>query len=331
MDFEAPTAPRALLTSVMSTQPDVASYAGGDYGQASVNGQEVPAIGVDPIRGGGFLTVLSGRLPAGPGEIALGQRTLRTAGGRIGVRVRVDVNGREHQMRIVGEVIFASFTEGGFSATDLGEGAAMAPSVLSTPFPHTGCTGGLTCYSFILLRYRPGVRLRDADAYLQATLAKRGCTLAAGCYSLVTDQRPSDIRDYTGVRDTPLILGALLALLAVGTLSHVLLTGVRRRRRDLAVLKILGLLRSQMLRVVSWEASALAAVALLAGVPLGVLAGRGAWALFAASSGVAGHADVPMPIVVAAIPVTVLLANVIAAGPGWAAARVRPAAILRNE
>jgi hypothetical protein len=28
--------------------------------------------------------------------------------------------------------------------------------------------------------------------------------------------------------------GAVLALLAVGTLAHVLLTGVRRRRRDLA-------------------------------------------------------------------------------------------------
>jgi predicted lysophospholipase L1 biosynthesis ABC-type transport system permease subunit len=207
----------------------------------------------------------------------------------------------------------------------------MAPSLLSTPFAPTGCTGGMTCYSFILMRYRPGVRLRDADAHLEATLAKRGCELAAGCYSLITDQRPSDIRDYTGVRDTPLILGALLALLAVGTLTHVLLTGVRRRRRDLAVLKILGLLRSQMLRVVSWEASALAAVALLAGLPLGVLAGRGAWALFAASSGVAGHADVPVPIVAAAIPVTLLLANVIAAGPGWAAARVRPAVILRSE
>jgi hypothetical protein len=80
---------------------------------------------------------------------------------------------------------------------------------------------------------------------------------------VTTDQRPSDIQDYTGVRDTPLILGAVLALLAVGTLAHVLLTGMRRRRRDLAVLKTLGLLRSQLLQVVSWQASALAATAML--------------------------------------------------------------------
>jgi len=32
-----------------------------------------------------------------------------------------------------------------------------------------------------------------------------------------------------------------------------------------------------------------------------------------------------------AIPVTLLLANLIAAGPGWGAARVRPAGVLRAE
>jgi ABC-type lipoprotein release transport system permease subunit len=77
------------------------------------------------------------------------------------------------------------------------------------------------------------------------------------------------------------MLGAVLVLLAVGTLIHVLLTSVHRRRRDLAVLKTLGLVRSQVLRVVAWQATALAAAALLIGLPLGVLASRWAWALFA--------------------------------------------------
>jgi hypothetical protein len=35
--------------------------------------------------------------------------------------------------------------------------------------------------------------------------------------------------------------------------------------------------------------------------------------------------------VLAVIPVALLLATAIAAGPGWAAARVRPAVILRSE
>ena len=38
-----------------------------------------------------------------------------------------------------------------------------------------------------------------------------------------------------------------------------------------------------------------------------------------------------MPLVLLAIPATLLLANVIAAWPGWAAARLRPALVLRTE
>jgi ABC-type lipoprotein release transport system permease subunit len=62
--------------------------------------------------------------------------------------------------------------------------------------------------------------------------------------------------------------------LAIATLTHVLLTSVRRRRRDLALLKTLGLLRPQLLSVVLSQACALTAVALLAGLPLGIVVGR---------------------------------------------------------
>ena len=63
-------------------------------------------------------------------------------------------------------------------------------------------------------------------------------------------------------------------MLAVATMTHVLLTSARRRRRDLAMLKALGLVRRQVLGVVEWQAVTLAATALLFGVPLGLLAGR---------------------------------------------------------
>jgi ABC-type lipoprotein release transport system permease subunit len=148
---------------------------------------------------------------------------------------------------------------------------------------------------------------------------------------VITDQRPSDIKNYTGVRDTPLALGAVVALLAAGTLAHMLLTSVHRRRRDLAILKALGLSRSQLLRVLTWEASALAAVALLIGLPLGAVAGRWSWVLFAWSVGVAGHASFPVPLLLLAIPAVLLLANLIAAAPGWTAAQIRPGRILRSE
>jgi ABC-type lipoprotein release transport system permease subunit len=148
---------------------------------------------------------------------------------------------------------------------------------------------------------------------------------------VITDQRPRDIRDYAAVRATPLVLSAVLALLAVGALTHVLLTSVRRRRRDLAMLKTLGLTRRQVLGVVGWQASALATVALVFGLPLGLVAGRWSWEAFAKSLGVSGGATVPVLPVLLAIPVMLLIANLIAAGPGSSAARLRPAAILRRE
>ena len=44
-----------------------------------------------------------------------------------------------------------------------------------------------------------------------------------------------------------------------------------------------------------------------------------------------GAPDVPVGLVLLAVPVTLVLANLIAAGPGWDAAQVRPAAVLRTE
>jgi hypothetical protein len=286
VDFVLPAAPGSLLAQVMAGQPGVHGYAQGVYGQMAVNGQDVPAIGVDPVRGHGFLTALAGRLPSGPGEIALGQRTLRTLHVSIGQQVRASVNDRATRLRVVGEAVLPAFTEGGSAATDLGDGAVVTPPLLSGPHPPTGCGHGITCYSFLLIRYGPGIRLRAADARLEAAirrLSHGGYLLSQGCYTLTSDQRPSDIRDYARVRDTPLILGALLGVLAAGTLSHAL------------------------------------------------LAGRWAWAVFARSAGVASQADVPAAFVLLAIPATLLLANLIAAGPGWTAARVPAATVLRSE
>jgi predicted lysophospholipase L1 biosynthesis ABC-type transport system permease subunit len=215
------------------------------------------------------------------------------------------------------------------ASTDLGSGAVVATSLLSGITANTGCTGRQTCYNFLLLRLRPGTSASGTGATLLARAAQADCP--PGQCTVMTDQRPGDIRDYAGIRDTPLALGAVLALLAVGTLAHVLLTGVRRRRRDLAVLKTLGLTRRQVQAVVAWNATALAVAALLIGVPLGIVAGRWAWAVFADAAGVAASATIDVPLVLLVIPATVVLANVIAAWPGRAAARLRPAVVLRTE
>ena len=47
--------------------------------------------------------------------------------------------------------------------------------------------------------------------------------------------------------------------------------------------------------------------------------------------GVSTAATVPLATVLLAIPATLLAANLIAAAPGWEAARLRPALVLRTE
>jgi hypothetical protein len=294
----------------------------------------VAAIGLAPAGGQGYLTLLAGHLPSGPGQIAVGARTLRSLHGQVGQTVQVAASGygvvshATRPMRIVGEVVFPSLgRRGGFTGTDLGNGAVVSPSLLSVPFPETGCTA--TCYNFVLLRYRPDVNPAAARARLLAAVARLGCPI--GSCQVTADQRPSDIQGYAGIRDTPRILGAFLTLLGIAALAHVLVTTVRCRRRDLAILKIIGLRKAQLLTVVSWQAAALTVAALIAGIPLGILAGRWSWALFAASVGVDPSIKVPVLPLVAETGAALLLAIIIAAIPGRAAARVRPAPVLRTE
>jgi ABC-type lipoprotein release transport system permease subunit len=144
-------------------------------------------------------------------------------------------------------------------------------------------------------------------------------------------QRPVDVLNYSRIQGTPLALATLLALLAVATVAHLLMTSVRRRRRDLAVLKTLGFVRAQISAAVAWQATTLVGLALLAGLPLGVATGRWTWELFAGRLGVAPGSRVPVLSVLLAVPVALAIANALAAGPGLVAAGLRPAAVLRSE
>ncbi len=320
---------KQIVGKIAAIQPGLTDYAAGDYGQVSVNGMLVPAIGIDSFRGSSFVTMLAGRAPATSREIALGVQTLRAAHHRLGQRVSVVVHGKARMMTIVGTAVLPAFGQGTIIATDLGSGAVTRAGVLSVPNSQTHCAGD--CYNFFLARYRAGESQLLAADHLKATAQRLGCP--PGECQVRSDQQPTDVRNYSAfaVRNTPLILGLVLALLAIGTLAHVLVTSVLRRRRELAVLKVLGMGRAQLLGVVMWQACAVSLIALAIGLPAGVLAGRWAWTLFAGSTGVPGDPVVSAPVLLAIIPVTLLIAALVAAVPGRVAARVRPGAALRAE
>ena len=87
-----------------------------------------------------------------------------------------------------------------------------------------------------------------------------------------------------------------------------------------------------MRAVVAWQATALAAGALVIGVPAGHHRRPLDVGGVRHAAGVSPQATVALPVVLLAVPaVTLLLANLIAAFPGRVAARLRPADVLRTE
>ena len=120
----------------------------------------------------------------------------------------------------------------------------------------------------------------------------------------------------------------MLALLAVG---HALVTSVRRRRRELAVLKTLGFDRRQVRATIAWQATTLAIVGLVIGIPAGIIIGNLVWRLVADGLGVAANASIPLLAILLTIVCAIAAVNLIAFFPARAAARTRPAVTLRSE
>jgi putative ABC transport system permease protein len=169
--------------------------------------------------------------------------------------------------------------------------------------------------------------------------SRRGVDQEAALRSLLHDFGRSVLRPYPGgevgdlarVDYLPFVLAGLLVVLALGALFVTLVGSLRRHGRDLAVLKTLGFVRVQIWGTAACQATTLAVTALVVGVPAGVIVGRWAWQRVAGSVGSVSPVSIPTLAVLVVVALTFVLANVLAAGPGWAASRSHPADALRTE
>ncbi|MBV9040349.1 MAG: FtsX-like permease family protein, partial [Acidimicrobiia bacterium] len=150
-------------------------------------------------------------------------------------------------------------------------------------------------------------------------------------FVVVAPDKPNDVVNFGRVQSLPLVLAGLLAALAAATIGHLLVTSIRRRGRDLAIVKTLGFVPRQVRTAVAWQATTLAVVAMAIGLPLGVAAGRWAWIVFARSIGIVPAPEVPILVLLLVVPGTVVVANLVAVVPGELAARLRPGRALRAE
>jgi hypothetical protein len=300
----------------VARDPDIARWTGTYMTvPVQVNGVHVDAVTAGPGPDASLVAVpLAGRPPRQPDDIVLGERTLAIIGARVGDTVRVSISGMQGaaaSRRITGTAVFPAMSDG----AELGTGAELTPGGLLGMVPH-----GITAppYSALVVAFRPGTDQQRAISALAARLD------ALGPYAVSGAAPPADLVNFGQVEDLPLLLG-----LALG--AAALLTAVRRRRRDLAVLRVLGLTGRQVRATVSWMAVTVALAALAAGVPVGVACGRLAWEFFAAELGVQPVTMVPAVPVAALVASVVILAVAVAALPGARASRARPAAIVRAE
>ena len=109
------------------------------------------------------------------------------------------------------------------------------------------------------------------------------------------------------------------------------MASVRRRRRDLAILKTLGFTRRQLGGAVAVQAGVAAVIGCVVGIPLGIALGRTLWDLFARQINAVPDPTVPTPTVVAIGVIAVALAVVVAAIPGRLAAGTPTSQLLRSE
>jgi len=295
----------------LAKDPAVADVAIAGEARLGIRTLSVDSIGIDPLGGRIRPTVVAGRSPQRADEILLGTRTLRALHRDIGDLVPVAFAGRTVKLRIVGRGVLSESAGG----ERLGGGAALTLDGIRRLVPDIPT-------NLVLIRETPG---GDHDAFIAKL---RAAYVFEGVYE---PEAPSDLADLESIRGVPFAVAGLLGVVALATLGNALATSVRRRRRDLSVLKVLGFVRGQVATTAAWQAAAFVVLAGLVGVPLGVVAGRSAWAVFADRLGVTPQAVVPFAALAVLGLILLVLSVLIAAVPGRLAARTRPTVGLRAE
>jgi hypothetical protein len=284
--------------------------------QVKLDGHETIAMTLHPVKGDLTPTVIDGRAPRSGDEVAVGRDTLEDLGVSIGALV--DVAGRSstrEEFRVVGVVLFPTID---FSFP-LADGAAFTldgGNRLKLGDPNRDDAG----FERLLIRWAPGV---DHDAALRR--------LEDHATAVDLPIAPPEINGLGDVKVFPAAAAAGLVLLGVISTSHALAVTVRRRRVELGVLSALGFTPRQRRLVIAAQATAIACVALVFGIPLGAIAGRVVWSIIAGSMGVATDAAFPLALLAVGTPAVIVVLNLIGAIPARSAGRLPVADALRSE
>lgn len=299
------------LIDAVRNEPDVGRITEMRREAFDVDGESAPVYTLTPVRGRLSFTLLDGRAPSAPHEAAIGPASAKALGKTVGDTVEVVGPAGSVAVRIVGTALLPETPHSEFD-----QGLWISPSVM----PTLDDRPAEEVDTELLVTARPGV----PAAGLAENLAERFAAVEG-------PSLPQDVLVLRNVRTLPRVLALFLVLLGVAALGHALVTAVRRRRHDLAVLRAIGFRPAQNAVCIISQATTVAAVGLLVGLPLGAVAGRLSWRWVADATPLVYVAPVAVVAITIAVPVAITTANVLAALPARRAARLRPAEVLRTE
>jgi hypothetical protein len=324
---------------------DVAAWTGYGFAVAQIDGTSVPILTGDP-NAPVTPPILSGHALEGNREIVLGAATIAMLHKHVGQTVTVSYGSPQNApiyvpptpLRIVGTATFPAIGNTGVLHPSMGTGALVSNGFPPASFKKAKMKRdpNQNGPAIIVVRLRTGVKPAVGLASLETIVTKTDEAVAndpnAGSdYRVLSVQRPAEIVNYRSTGSTPARLAICLAAGALGALALTLVASVRRRRRELALLKTLGFTRRQLGSSVGWQASVAAIVGILVGVPCGIVAGRWLWTLFARQIDAVPHPTVPTTQIILIAVGTLAFANLVAAIPARIAARTRAGVLLQAE
>ncbi len=321
--------PGAHITKLLDADRHVATWSSIDFSTLRIDGQPEPVI-AERSRAAVAPPILSGHSVESSDQIVLGTVTLSQLRKQVGDTVTVS-NGvaAPRSLRIVGTATLPTIG-GGNEHPEMGTGA-LVPNLVLPSHSNDGyqLAGAAPGPDAVLVRLEPGSG--SAGLLSLRRIAQATSTPADYGVSVLSVQRPAEIVNYRSMGTTPAILGAALAGGAMIALGLTLVASVRRRQRDLALLRTLGFTRRQLAVTVAWQASIAISIGTILGIPLGIVVGRSLWELFAHEISVVPSPSVPVTIVVLIALGAVVVGNVVAALPERMAARTSTALLLRAE
>jgi MacB-like periplasmic core domain/FtsX-like permease family len=318
--------PGQAAAKALDADPLVQAWTGVYYSSLTVDGVNVPVLGATP---GAAVAppLLSGHGLQGPNQVVLGASTLHSLHKQLGDTVQVRIHGNKPvTLTIVGTATLPPIGVVGSSHLEMGTGAMLSYRII--PPAARNLFAGTPGPNAILVRTKGG----NTDAALASLQAiGRRVDIGANGGSVFGVVRPAEILNYGSLGTTPFLLGAALAVGAAAALGITLVTSVRRRRHDLAILKTLGFTRGQLAVAVAVQAGVAAVIGCAIGIPAGIALGRVLWDLFAGDISAVPDPTVPGGSVVVIGVLALALAILVAMIPGRLAARTTTSQLLRAE